>query len=152
MNAAQKRFIRRKLIPFILREHGHGFQMHGWIEYETPGSRVECDGILRKVPKCGTICCIGGSVQILKSLAGRGTFACAEALGLTGLQARGLFYHWDGEESYVDDTDGSYHFYGWPEKFATAFAQRKSAFGKARVAVRLLEEVIKTNGACLGPR
>lgn len=152
MEAKHKRFIRNKLIPFILRDAGRGFVMETWLDKGiVPREPIYLDDIERPGPKCGTAGCIGGSIQCQLGLKRKpSTRALAAVLGITPRQADGLFYQW----SY--DTDPDYleycPKYGWPIKFVKAFAARVTALGKAKVAVRLLEEVIRTNGECLNLR
>lgn len=143
MNAKQKNFILKKLIPFILREQGRGFAMSSWIRKRRAGSLLDEDDISREVPVCGTVCCIGGSVQVLANV--RTQAAIAEKIGLTINQTNGLFYDWYG----YGDTGNDGHEYGWPEKFATRFLKAETPYRKAQAAVALLKEVVKTNGDCL---
>ena len=114
--------------------------MSGWHWVPTSAESV-CEGIRRKVPSCGMICCIGGSVEYL-------THCKADAvhrghphqdrvgakIGLTSAQANVLFYGWEHD---------------WPEKFARAYKRARSPMAKARVAVSLLKLVAKTRGKCL---
>ena len=92
MNEAQKKFIKNELIPFILREQGCGFAMQSWWEEELPGTLTVWDGIKRKTPKCGSVCCIGGTVQMLKKLPSGADRLIAQVMGLTYDEALGLFY------------------------------------------------------------
>jgi hypothetical protein len=141
MNARQKNFILNKLIPFITREHGRGFGMSSWRWAGTPGEISAQDNVERKIPVCGTVACIGGSVQILKKSKAKDR-GLAKILGLTTRQVKGLFYRWE-PGCYTDEVTA------WPEKFAVAFDKAITPYGKAMVAVRLLKEVVKTNGQCL---
>ena len=150
MNLQQKKFIREKLIPFVLREQGRGFAMSEWTEYLDEGGKIKLDGVFRTVPKCNTVACIGGSAQILFS-SGKNFYASmsdediADRLGLTLSQAQGLFYQWEGKSKMCDG-------HGWPLKFASRYKKAKTTLGKAKVAVALLEEVVKTNGKILDPK
>ena len=141
MTKKQKQFLTGKLSQFILREQGKGFGMSGWLRNEEPGYIVNRDNIARPVPACGTVACIGGSVQHLLGCFPQDDVIVIE-LGLTWEKASGLFYGWEvpsrGE-------------YGWPQKFKTRYAKAKTTLGKAKVAVALLKEVARTNGKCLGP-
>ncbi len=144
MEAEHKQFIRRKLIPFILREHGRGFAMGTWCNVKLPvGELCEFDGIKRTIPVCGTAACIGGSVNFIqKSRNLDMPFKAAQTLGLTREQAKGLFYYWE------PDAESNYR---WPRSFVLRFERCTTAWGKACVAVALLREVMRTNGECLGP-
>jgi len=51
---------------------------------------------------------------------------------------------------YRQDSDLK-HTFSWPLKYALAFKKRRTPLGKAKVAVALLREVIRTNGECLNP-
>ena len=147
MNQRQKDFILKKLIPFISREHGRGFAMATWKTSDLePGSRGCLDDVVRTIPVCGTVACIGGSVQILKNIGGARFsdfgMGYTRALGLTLDQVKGLFYSWEvgGDHDYTCS---------WPEKFARQFEKARTPYGKSQVAVRLLKEVVRTEGACL---
>ena len=59
------RFIRAELIPFMLREQGHGFAMSEWIAAIDPGVPFTADGVERNVHRCGVVACIGGSIEYL---------------------------------------------------------------------------------------
>jgi hypothetical protein len=134
MNTRQKKFILEKLIPFMEREGGNGFAMEEWKD-EYVKEDEYFDGVKHRAPKCGTVACIGGSIQIL----GRGRLATT----LTGLdedKLEGLFHDWEV------GLEGDY---GWPGGYRREFKKAKTARGKMRVAVRLLREVVKTEGACL---
>lgn len=150
MNATQKKFILKKLIPFILREQGRGFIMEDWALTDLePGKIIQMDGVTRKAPACGTVCCIGGSTEFLKHRCSLGTqneVLIASDLGLTLDQTHGLCYNWEGLSTHAGE-DGNR--YAWPMKFKMEFAARTTTLGKARVAVRLLQEVVRTNGECL---
>ncbi len=141
MTARAKRFIEKRLIPFLLREHGRGFAMDEWVKHRPPGSSFYGDEVTRAVPKCGTVACIGGSVCYLKQLRKSATRKVAAAVGLEPDAAQGLFMEWQGGQT----AEG----FGWPETFAQAFAKAETPYRKAQVAVRLLRQVVKTEGACL---
>jgi hypothetical protein len=139
-----KKFIEKELIPFVLREHGRGFAMSCWINKQDAGTFAYNDGIAREVPDCGAVACLGGSVNLLAGKrALRNDDHAAKVLGLSSEQAKSLFYYWQ-----MKDEEERHH---WPLKFISAYAKRRTPFGKAKVAVALLREVIRTNGKCLGP-
>lgn len=142
MDKAKKQFILKKLIPFILREQGRGFAMSVWRPRDiSPGEPITYDNVCRKVPECGTVACIGGSLEALgacKDADNRG----GRALGISHDAARGLFYNW---------YPCTNHF-AWPLSFANRYKKAKTTLGKAKVAVALLREVVKTNGKCLERR
>ena len=136
MNQKHKDFITKKLIPFILREQGRGFAMDSWIEEDLePGGKFNFDDIDRNVPRCGTVACIGGSAQFLA----KGKDA-NKVLGLTYEQADTLFYGWEADDEST---------IGWPEKYVARYAKAKTTLSKAKVAVALLKEVVKTEGKIL---
>lgn len=140
-NAKVRKFILKTLIPFVLREHGNGFAMDTWHTAVPPGNLFASDEIERKVPACGMVCCLGGSIQAIKDIPGSGIGMTAELgafLGLTPEEARGLFYHWYGKDEYR-----------WPAKYMRMFAARKTPLGKAKVACALLTEIAMNGGACL---
>lgn len=144
MNAKSKKFILNKLIPFIIREHGRGFGMSNWLYKDTPGHISHQDNVKREVPVCGTVACIGGSCQILAKTNVK-SLGLSKILGITRDQADGLFYRWEPRDDLNFST-------AWPAKFATAFEDAQTPYRKAMVAVRLLKEVIKTNGECLNSK
>jgi len=149
VEAKHKQFIRRKLIPFILREHGRGFAMSTWCNNQVPpGEEIEEDEVVRTVPKCGTVACIGGTASLLVGSRVQSVRAAIQALGLPPRQAKGLFYVWEVPEA---NRDGlvTVDKYGWPILFRQRFARCNTPWGKARVVAALLKEVIRTNGKCL---
>lgn len=152
MNAKQKKFILKKLIPFVAREHGRGFAMSTWVNKDDgAGAEAYHDDAPRIVPVCGTVACLGGSTQILaksrtSSILGRASNrTLARILGLTAAQASGLFFYWEPDDDFC-------HTHAWPRTFQTKFAQARTPYGKAMVAVRLLKEVVRTNGECLASK
>jgi len=144
MKAVHRAFINKKLIPFILRKGGRGFLMERTLIQDLPGTPFYGDGIERRIPDCGTAACIKGSISVLIKTPYASVVDCAKVLGITTEQAHGLFYSWGPGEPETD--------YRWPSKYATSFKQAKTTAGKARVAVNLLKEVIRTNGDCLNPK
>lgn len=113
------------LIPFILRDHGRGFAMEAWRHNVSPDiPRVAYDDCQRKPPSCGTIACIGGSMEYLK--------IAREDLHLSTETCSALFYDWE-------DNVGCTR---WASKYRRAFAKAKTPLGKAKVAVRLLRDHI----------
>ena len=141
MNVRHKKFILNRLIPFILREQGRGFGMSSWkITWIAPGVLAHVDGINRKVPSCGTVACIGGSIEVLTAV--EGDEAVGAKIGLDAYQADGLFYGWQ-------PSSHKNRRYGWPKKYARMYDRAKSVYGKARVAAALLREVVRTGGKCL---
>lgn len=148
MNTKQKSLTIRKLIPFILRDRGRGFAMQRWIGRVPRGSRFFRDGIERVGPSCGTVACIGGSIQLLThSRAGLTTDAderlVQRTLGLTHRQVETLCYGWEQSVGGAPP---------WPERFRRRYARARTPLGKARVACALLREVVRTNGSCLDSR
>src|SRR5574340_962904 len=97
-----KTFILNYLIPFIMRDAGNGFVMDTWkrkAPKECGGKEYVYDGIERRAPACGTVACIGGSIQCLTGLNFR--FApnkTAKLLGITRDEAYGLFFDWGNLE------------------------------------------------------
>lgn len=147
MTKEQKKFLMVTLPKFILREQGRGFSMDDWLLTGDVGEIVTADGIDRKVPKCGTVACIGGSTQHLLKLEGMLEFdgEVGGALGLTLPEARGLFYKWEpGTLERYDE--GSY---AWPPKFAKKYKKAKTPLAKAKIVADLCKLVGKTEGKCL---
>lgn len=137
MNAKQKKFILTKLIPFIMRENGRGFEMETWkfriLDGETKYFHSNTNKTI-SAPKCGTVCCIGGSIQILKRLdSDMGFNSAGELIGLSSSQSHKLF-----SASIV-----------WPEPFASRYKKAKTPLTQAKIACEVLKEVVRTEGACL---
>lgn len=138
MTKAHKKFILNKLIPFILREQGRGFMMRGWGMISTKNRYLHPDlERLIKPPVCGTVCCIGGSIEYLKvrkTLGYAGDFEeMGELIGLNEIQANNLFLA-----------------PAWPKSFRTKWHAAKTPLARAKVAVSLLKEVAKKGGTVLG--
>jgi hypothetical protein len=137
MRARDKKFIRERLIPFIMREKGRGFGMNIWLDDDRlPGKPITLDDVTRKVPKCGTVGCIGGSIALLKRK--KDKFDCdyeltGKSIGLNDNQSGRLF---SGEIR-------------WPEPYRTKFWQAETPYQKAKIACELLREVCETSGHCL---
>ena len=149
MNKQQIKFIEKKLIPFVQREAGNGFAMSTWKqafterdveENERLGFVEKFDGVEHRPPVCGTVACLGGSIQYLTGK--HAIRSLGKTIGLSREAAHGLFYMWQDDEVNI-------HGYGWPRRFKTAFDKAKTPRGKASVAVRLLREVVRTKGECL---
>jgi hypothetical protein len=136
--ASIRRFILKTLIPFIRREQGRGFGMSDWIEKADAGEPVVFDEVERKVPVCGTIACIGGSIQHLSHNRVRAIRTLGAKIGLTANEANGLFYYWDMENPFC-----------WPVSFRRRFAQAATTRAKAGVACALLKKIANEGGACL---
>ena len=151
MQEKHKRFIRERLIPLILREEGNGFAMEQWkASWDTlMGERFPLDDVTHRKPACGTVACIGGSVEMLARKDGNYSSeyamdyeqVCAY-LGLGAEQTRTLCYGWDGIPCRTYPAM-------WPERYQDWYAEAATPLAKAEVAVRLLEEVIETDGAVL---
>lgn len=155
--AKQAKFIREKLIPFVLREQGRGFAMEVWQRTGLePNETWFYDDLLlsRKVPKCGTIACIGGSVEALVQKRKKTgpwkwwvdteidgekydfrVVSAAPLLGISYKNTNKLFYHWNtGDE-------------GWPLKHLTAFAKAKTPLQQAKIACKFLGEIAERGDA-----
>jgi len=140
MNQRHISNIRTKLIPFILREHGSGFGMSTWISVAKPGTKVRFDDVTRRFPCSGTVACIGGSVELLSHK--HTSIGQAKWLGLTDYEYHILCHRWEPSDCGFTD-------YHWPLAYVQQFKKAKNSLAKAKVAVRLLEEVIRTKGKCL---
>ena len=161
MNLQQKNFIREKLIPFVLREQGRGFAMSQWLGDYIPFTKGKFDGVRRKIPACGTVACLGGSIEALSMKIDKVTTEVesgnydndemARKIGLTPRQGHTLFFGWRGSK-YMDKFYDEEPVEAWPAKYILSFKNAKTPFTKAKVAVALLEEVVKTNGKILDPK
>jgi hypothetical protein len=137
MTAKQKAFILDKLIPFILREQGRGFVIDVWRDNVTPGCLLPWAEPPRKAPSCGTIGCIGGSIEVLLGHTEPdpiSTLQIEKATGLSPQQQDILFFRWDSL---------------WPNPFAQKLGGAKTPLAQAKVVVALLKEVVRTEGRIL---
>jgi hypothetical protein len=133
MNATQKKFILKKLIPFILREQGRGFDMYSWIQKGKVGTEYRPETSReREFPSCGMVACIGGSIQILQKKT-KCEVHLGNTLGLTKDQRELLFYGWDM----------------WPKPYAKQYHNAKTPHKQALVAVRLLKAIVRTDAKIL---
>lgn len=147
MNDEQKKFVEERLIPFILREQGNGFAMQVWqCNFKDVGEELGVekikdgfvfDGVFHQKPVCDTVCCIGGSIEMLTGCRNELTIA-KDILGLKLDQVNAIFYGWQGKGENC-----------WPEKFVKLYQSAQTSLEKANVAVELLKEVVKTNGNCM---
>jgi len=151
-NDEQRRFILEKLIPFVEREHGHGFGMNIWFKNLKPGELIIRDGLERLVPPCGMICCLGGSIEFLLGGAPQRTLffldearikRAADAIGLTRDEAIALFFYWHPKDGRIGAADR------WPDSYAWRFNDAKTTEGKAAIAVELLREIAEKGGEIL---
>lgn len=141
MTPAQQEFLMKTLPEFVLGEQGRGFAMEIWKEEFDPGTHRNFDDVVREVPACGTIMCLGGSAEtLLKFPRGCDSQDVGAAMGLSFDESNGLFYGW-GNTSYGDCC--------WPLNFRKDFENATTAIAKATVAVRLCVLVGQTKGACL---
>lgn len=138
-------FILKKLIPFIMREQGRGFGMNGWLAEDIDVSTINRDDITRPTPPCNTVACIGGSIEFLTDYRHRDAEKLGKLLGLSALEANGLFYQWDDS----NNGGGVQRQYRWPTSFQNRFARVKTTRGKAAVACDLLRKIANEGGACL---
>lgn len=152
-NAKQRAFYQKKLIPAILREQGQTFAMDFWF-YNHDEEYFEADGLIRCPKTCGSVCCIGGTAQVqagIKSLENDWNddviAKIAKILGLTPIEARALFFNWATHNP--DENLRSYNGLGWPLQYAKDFADAQTPLNKAKVAVKLLREIIKKGGIVL---
>ena len=150
MTAEQKKFWLEEVCPFILREQGRGFAMTDWQENVEHIGNFWADGLVRKTPSCGTVACIGGTCHMLlakrpklKDISNN-TEDIAEHIGLSVDKANGLFMNWDTDD-YIMPASG----YCWPERFRKRYQAAKTPLAKAKIAVALIKEVVKTDGECL---
>jgi hypothetical protein len=133
-----KRFILDHLIPFIMRDAGRGFAMDMWsAENRIPGYVYEYDGLKRIGPACGTVACIGGSIQCLTGLREHQLSKMAELLGITEIQAYGLFYHYRPHED------------GWPTEYAKRLRDATTPYRRAQVTCSLLRKIANEGSAAL---
>lgn len=140
MTKEQKKFLMVTLPKFIMREQGRGFAMDDWMRVESVGDLVDCDGVEREIPKCGTVACIGGSAEYLLKLGDRCDFlVVSKALGLSEDEGNGLFYCWHSEGRP----------YEWPLEFSMRYEKAKTPLAKAKIAADLCKLVGKTEGKCL---
>lgn len=137
-----KKFILKHLIPFILRDAGRGFAMDTWRTHIPDlGEPLYYDDVKRNAPACGTVACIGGSIQCLTGLDPRTSHTkVAKLLGVTKDQAHGLFFDWAVGEIGKN---------GWPDKYAERYRAANTPYKKARVACSLLKQIAKKGSKAL---
>lgn len=130
----------RKIIRHILAEPLRYWQE--WtIDTGTPGELIRSSG--QRFAKCGTVACIGGWAYILSTTRPRLKWSSTlldkggKALGLSDYHQSILF---SGIPSY-----------DWPQPYARQYDAATTPRARARVACRLLEKVIDTKAAILGP-
>src|SRR5215831_13287714 len=119
-NKTQRKFILNILIPAILREQGRRFIMDTWKDTITPemiGEYYDFDGIDSIVTKkdCGTVCCIGGTMEVLTRK--RGFSSLSKHIGLTEYEADALFSNW--QNFYPGELS-------WPAKYMSYFSKAKT--------------------------
>lgn len=137
-----KKFILNHLIPFIMRDAGRGFAMNTWKSRITKRTtRTFFDGIERIAPVCGTVACIGGSIECLTGSRAKNGYSASEKaaklLGITQKQAHGLFFGFAVGEG------------GWPEEYAKKFGKSGTSYKKAQVACSLLRQIAKKGSKAL---
>lgn len=151
MTEEQKLFMRDTLPQFIVREQGAAFAMEEWLLDDSdsgiePNKTITLDGILRTIPTCGTVSCIGGSVELLLGMRTERPVShtlLAERMGLSYQESDALFYGWMGP---ADDEVGEY---AWPQSFAERYEEADTTLEKAVVAAELCVLVAETDGKCL---
>lgn len=133
-----------KLCESILRENGHGFCMSIWCEKRDPGYHLYGEGIVRIVPPCGTVACIGGTLAVLtgQDPAEAPDSDLGQLIGLTLEETEALFYHFYDDSPKWDDGLSP----KWPREFVLAYDRAKTPLGRAKVVVELLQR-IKSDGS-----
>lgn len=97
----------------------------------------------KNIPKCGSIGCIGGWVNVLTKQPVKhwdSLDVAAVTLGLDYEQRGRLFASVDPEPD-EGETDG------WPLDLQRAYCKAKTQVGRARVGARRIERFIQTDGA-----
>ncbi len=140
----------RKIIRHILAEPLRYWQK--WtIHTGTPGELIGgCCG--QRFAKCGTVACIGGWAYILSTTRPR---LSQYGRGWRGERSRTLLDK-GGKALGLSDYHQSILFsgspsYDWPQPYARQYDAATTSRARARVACRLLEKVIDTKAAILGP-
>src|SRR5580658_8642217 len=64
-----KKFVQQYLFPAMRREHGNGFAMQVWC-CKTDHKDYYFDDVERPAPACGTVACIGGTLDIVLNMKG----------------------------------------------------------------------------------
>lgn len=133
----QKNLIRRTL-NHIERDHKH-FDMSFWT-YQ----KFEWDGRKQTMKNCGTVCCFAGSLvaHAGATFTEYGVFAKAR---LNGIEQS--VREMAGELIGVTDPGQRYKLFyhsRWPEEFRTAYENRRTTLGKARVLRRRVEHWMAT--------
>ena len=136
--------ILRKVQAHILEEPKR-YNQNDILTYFTEADLEERKGWAgdnKDIPKCRTIGCIGGWVNVLSKCP---IMECddlnraAVTLQLDDEQRHRLFASVDDDPEEQDN--------GWPEDLSKAYYAAKTPAGRARVGVRRIERFIKTGGA-----
>ncbi len=141
----------RKIIRHILAEPRRYWQE--WTIYTgTPGELIG-GGFGQRFAKCGTAACIGGWAYILSTTRPR-LNGCSRTL--PWLQWSSTLLDKGGKALGLSDYHQSVLFssmpsYDWPQPYARQYDAATTSRARARVACRLLEKVIDTKAAILGP-
>lgn len=133
-----EKFCKDVLFPFMEREEGRGFAMETIISSAlTPGKEIYFDAVRRKVPICGTVACILGSIELLVNTTNLRSMG--KLLGLDYDDASTLFNGWDIEG-------------GWPKKYAQKYENATTAWEKFLIAKKVTELAVRTGGVCFHER
>lgn len=133
------KFVRNYLFPAMRRDKGNGFCMETW---RSPFWKFRDDVSNRRAPACGTVACIGGTMQLVTGEADETKLG--KLLGLSVVQTQALFFSW-----LPMDLSWSSERLGWPADLARKYARVKSAQAKERVAEEAVLRAVKTKGKCL---
>jgi hypothetical protein len=147
MDEKARAFILDRLIPYIQRNEGRGFDMARYITVpnDKPGGISWRNwGYLG----CGTVACIAGASSILLGIrcANRSDYwgKVGTAIGLTPEEAMGLFERFK-VRGYGDKCQ-------WPAEFALALEAAKTKKEEADVACNLLLKIAAEGPGCLHPQ
>lgn len=124
----------RKIQKHILEEPKR-FMMGGVIVTAEPGKYYTDYGIDWRIPKCGTVACIGGWALLLSNVRTHDLCDAAELLGF------------DIEDGFSPDASKLFNVGGWPSKFAAKWMDAKTPRVRAKIAVARIDHLIATKGA-----
>lgn len=138
-----KAFCDKFLFPAMRREHGNGFAMQTWGIQIGPGVQNEFDDVVRPAPACGTVCCIGGTIENLTT-GSENPAELGELLGLDHYDAYALFFRWNFKPGHPEQALPETRC--WPTDLQEKFKNARTPLQKERVAEQMVRLAVKTKG------
>lgn len=131
----------RRVQKHILQEPNR-LMMGDYVWHDRPGVKVETDGILHRMPECGTAACIAGWTCLLeknpknvdtyvRTRIGKWSDTAAALLGISKGYDRLFFVDY------------------WPERFQERFYEAKTKLQQAKITAKRIDFFINTKGTDL---